>query len=120
MTVNEAPEKFFSRLNNSLASGDFSLVLDAFAVFATCEYNMIGPQKFGNPELIVDGIKTAIKKGANFVISEPAATGNRVAVNFDLYGTGPGKVPGTAVFTVDEKGKIEKIVFHPGYNRSGE
>lgn len=120
MTINEVPGKFFSRLNNSLSSGDYSLVLDAFATFATAEYNMIGPQKFGNPELIVDGLKSAIKKGARFVVSEPAATANRVAVNFDLYGTGPGKVPGTTVFTVDDKGKISKIVFRPGYNRSGE
>ena len=52
MTINEVPAKFFARINNSLSSGDYSLVLDAFATFATAEYNMIGPQKFGNPELI--------------------------------------------------------------------
>jgi hypothetical protein len=118
MAINDVPQKFFARLNNSLKSGDFSLVLDSFTPTAVLEYKMIGPQKFINPELIVDGLRSMIKKGANFVISTPASASNKVAINFDLYGSGPQKIPGTVVFTVNEKEKITHLLFEPGYNRT--
>ena len=118
MAVNDVPQKFFSRLNSALKSGDFSLVLDVFVPASIMEYKMIGPQKFINPELITDGLKSIIKKGANFVISEPAVGGNRVAVNFDLYGSGQRKITGTTIFTVNEKDKITYLVFEPGWNKS--
>ena len=119
MAINDVPQKFFSRLHSAPQSGHFSLVLDIFFPTSIMEYKMIGPQKFINPELITDGLKSIIKKGANFVIAEPAATDNRVAVNFDLYGSGQKKITGTTIFTVNEKDKITYLVFEPGWNKSG-
>jgi len=114
MPAVEVPNKFFTRINTSAKSGDFSLILDLFIPQAVMEWTLKGPMKFNGPELIVDALKQ-MTKGCTFVVSEPASTGNIVAVNFDMYAGGK-QTPaaqGTATFTVTEKDKISELKVVP-------
>lgn len=114
MPVTDVPNKFFTRVNSAVKSGDFSLILDLFIPQAIMEWTLRGPMKFNGPELIVDALKQ-MTKGQAFVVSEPASSGNIVAVNFDVY-TGGSQTPsarGTATFTVTEREKISDLKVVP-------
>lgn len=114
MGVTDIPKKFFTRINTSAISGDFSLILDLFIPQAVMQWTLKGPMKFTGPELIVDALKQ-MTKGHTFVVSEPASTGNVVAVNFDMYaGNSPSPAGrGTATFTVTDRDKISGLTVIP-------
>jgi len=114
IALNDIPQTFFTRVNNSAKSGDFSLILDLFIPLAVMEWTLKLPLKFNTSELIVDALQD-LTKGFTFVVSAPASTENIVAVNFDMYATGS-QTPasrGTATFTVNEKSKITSLKVVP-------
>jgi len=108
MAIEQVPEKVFGRINNSLRSGDFSLVLDLFVPTAVFENTMRGSIKLNGPELITDWFN-GLGRGCEFVISKPAVAENFVAVNFDLYRSSSDVVRGMATIEVGLRDKVKAI-----------